>query len=89
MGSSVSPDRPLSPHSVPQSMTASAGDVLTELLQLLRDQVCAEMTSTASSALVSFPPISQVPLESTTIISSPVVLLSQAASGVPSSGITC
>ena len=42
-------------------MTASAGDVLTELLQLLRDQVCAEMATTASSAMVSPLPISKHP----------------------------
>ena len=59
VGSFVSPDRTLSLRSVPWSMTASAGDVLTELLQLLRDQVRVEMASTASSALVSPLPISQ------------------------------
>ena len=43
---------------VPQFATALAGDVFTELLQLIREQVRTEMASAAPSAVLSSTPVS-------------------------------
>ena len=74
---------------VPQSATALAGDVFTELLQLIWEQVCMEMTSAAPSAMLSSAPVSHSSILMSSITSGLVVPLSQAAGGLSSSATTC